>query len=193
MTTEEIAAQKKIDDAVQATVAVPPKAKPDAPAEMEVDLEAMIAKALEGERAKVAAEAVEKDRLRDEEAARKAGEFEKLYEAEKSQRAKDLAELRSVRAVNALTAYLAENNPDYLKSAKYITPLLGTVGDDEKVLAGAIKTAVATFVADNPRTAPPEGTLPPTTRNKSEVGGFSERFRTDGRTPPVLTGAANMI
>lgn len=136
------------------------------------DLEQAVSKALEKERAKAASDAEKTRKEQEDAAARKQGEFQKLYESETA-RVKALeasqAELRvSIKRKDVeigLRDHLVANHKDYLANAKYILPLLkfdaDTTDDD---LQKQIKSVVSEYVKDNPRTvtggAPGRGPSP---------------------------------
>lgn len=184
----------------------PPENPPAEPKKIELteeELQARIEAAVKKERDRAAAAAEEERKKREAEAARKAGEFEKLYNAEvearkAEQQAREQAELRARRAevYNRLASYLSEKHPEYTAAAKYMQPLLEITADtSDDDVEKQIKTVVEQYVKDNPR-AKSVGTTSGANRGK-ESNGDDPRvtFRQKGGNVniPRVTGAAALM
>lgn len=115
----------------------------------------------------------EKSRLEKEEADRKAaeeqGEFKKLLEKEKDKSGQLATENRQLKIERDLRDHLAEKNPAYIGTAKYIMPQIAA-DVSEAELPKAIEKAVGEYVKDNPRQAKPTPTgAPPAPDNRRKA------------------------
>lgn len=146
--------------------------------------------AVEAERRKHESDRKTERERNEAEAAKKSGEFEKLYNVEVEGRKADRAALRNALTSEKLTSYLSAKHPDYIASAKYIRPLI-EAGDDtaDDELLKRVGKSVEQFITDNPRPVSASGSPSPV-RNKFTTSDPNPINNKGVLTIPRLTGAA---
>lgn len=135
----------------------------------EAELQEKIEKALAKQKAQFDKEQADTKAKADEDAKKKQGEYQQLYESEvakgkeKDAKVGDLElQLKARDVESKLMSHLAENHKDYIGVVRYIKPLINfdlTTPEDD--LQKRIKTAVDQYVKDNPRNAAGSVSLPP--------------------------------
>lgn len=123
-------------------------------------IQAAIDKALETERASVAAEAKKKADAAAIEEAKKKGDWEKLAADEKTRAEAAEAKAKKLQAEIELREHLTETYPEYITAAKWILPTLD-MSLDAAALTKAIEKGCAAYVKDNQKTPTGSGGMPP--------------------------------
>jgi DNA polymerase III delta prime subunit len=141
------------------------------------ELDALVEKAVEKERKKFDADKAKTKADADAEAAKKAGDFQKLYESEVELKKKAEADLtaakltlRREQVVNRMRAFVAKDHADYLSNVdEWMAPKLAIdapeLSDDDA--DKQIKDIVKKYVEANPRSAGVHGTTTGAVRGKA--------------------------
>lgn len=132
-----------------------PVAESKPPADVDLNspaVKAAIEAALKADREGAAEKTAKEKDAADAEAAKQRGEFQKLYEAEKSAREATEKHNRDLRRSAMLTECLSSEHPDYLTHAEWIAPTIPPDLEGD-ALAKMIRERVKKYVELNPRTS----------------------------------------
>lgn len=146
-------------------------------------LKAQTEKAIADALAKREKDAEEQAKKADREKKKKEGDVQGLLEAEKEANAELKREaealkfsLKREQVHSALRDHLIENNEAYVKCANYILPLIEFDADtDDDAIQTSIKSAVAQYVKDNPRSGGEGGSGAPGAGARGKKSGDNDK------------------